>query len=526
MINHAFLHTSIHVHSTTHDHTSPRTPSTTPNYNTPLNTEEVIDIRSPASPEATPPYTPRIVFPHDSPQEISPPRSPSTHSYSPHAPEPTIMYPPRSTSSHDATLPHWSATNAKRARYHSICPACHIEIPVGAAISYQFQYRRFVHAHCASGPREHPSYSPPRNPNPPQAQPFDHDPLAPGSPLDALSPDYRAEAVRWVQYHASHVRIPGIHKDFDLDGLERYLAHRSTTNKNLTVILCKLKKMGEICGFVLCTSKYQQPSLQYQKITSIKKKLKKTRRLAGHDATVNEALATGNFAVSMLLSAFDVRSAKRFGEIHPTHREFILIFVMQHAGCARFGIFRNTDVLRSHILLAAHERARIMRSKWRKTNKSNRPFSIKFQYKPRSKHPSRYAIPGARGPTYVTAAKIIDWYLQVTGLKDAAGHKLLFPNLANLTDRRRTYARWLKTVFKTLLPPSCNLHLRIRPHSGRAGWATDRARQGTSSHTILLEGRWSDPKAMAKYIRTSLRDLLTSAYHRPIPDSMKRTPFH
>ena len=328
-----------------------------------------------------------------------------------------------------------------------------------------------------------------------------------------------------MQYHADLTLIPGIHIKFEMQGLERYLAHRSATNKNLSIILCKLKKMGEICGFVLCTSKYQQPSLQYQRINTMKAKLQKARRLAGHDSVVNEALATGNFAVSMLLSAFDIRSARRFGKIHPCHREFITIYIMTHAGCARFGIFRYTDILRQDLMFSAHEDAHVLSSTWRKTNKSNKRYTIKFQRKPRSNHPSRYALPGARGPTYVTAGKVLDWYLETSGLKHAPGHSLLFPNLANLANRRKTYSRWLRTVFKTLLPPTCNLHLRIRPHSGRAGWATDRARQDANTHTILLEGRWNDPQAMAKYIRTCLRDLLTSSRHRPIPDSMKCKPF-
>ena len=55
-------------------------------------------------------------------------------------------------------LPHWSSTNTKRARFHTVCPcpACHLEVKVGDRISYQFQYRRFVHEYCASNHRASP----------------------------------------------------------------------------------------------------------------------------------------------------------------------------------------------------------------------------------------------------------------------------------------------------------------------------------------------------------------------------------
>ena len=86
--------------------------------------------------------------------------------------------------------------------------------------------------------------------------------VAPGSPLDSLSPSYRQEAVRWVQFHAECSVIPGIHVPFTSGGLKHYLEFRARSSKCISQILCKLKKMGQVCGFVLCTSKYQQPYLQ------------------------------------------------------------------------------------------------------------------------------------------------------------------------------------------------------------------------------------------------------------------------
>ena len=86
-----------------------------------------------------------------------------------------------------------------------------------------------------------------------------------------------------MQFHANCAVIPGIHVDFTDNGLKRYLDYRSRTSKCIAQILSKIKKMGQVCGFVLCTSKYQQPSLQYQVIQDHKRHLLKSRRDAGLD---------------------------------------------------------------------------------------------------------------------------------------------------------------------------------------------------------------------------------------------------
>ena len=395
---------------------------------------------------------------------------------------------------------------------------------MGDRISYQFQYRRFVHEACAEDQISSAAYSPHPHPHPPQEFTPIQDPLAPGSVVDSLSADYRAEAVRWVQYHQDHSLVPGVHTPFSTAGLERYLAHRSATNKDLAGILCKLKKLGSRCGFVLCTSRYQQPSLQYQRLQDTKAELGKIRRLEGRDGETNEALATGNFSLTLLLSGFDTRSLRRFDILHPLHKECVTIHVMLHGGCLRFGIFRYTDILREDLSFASQDNAHVLRSSWRKKGKSNRPYFIKFFCKPPSGNPSRYALPGVRGPTYVTAGKIITWYLQSTNLMNAPGRSLLFPYLSSVSDRRATFALWLRTVYNIILPASTDIARRIRPHSSRAGWATDRARQNISTHIIKLEGRWRDPQAMTKYVRTSVRDLSTSARHRLVPHEMRTNP--
>ena len=241
--------------------------------------------------------------------------------------------------------------------------------------------------------------------------------------------NYRAEAVRWVQFHGDCDLIPGIHTRFSTAGLERYLSHRSATNKDLSGLLCKLKKMGEKCGFILCTSRYQQPSLQYQRLQSCKAELSKARRLDGRDREVNEAVAAGNFAVTLFLSGFDTRSLRRVHLLHPMHKEFLAIHVMSHGACLRFGIFRYTDILREDLGFASQDNAHVLTTTWRKTHKSNRPYSIRIPCKPEPGNPSRYALPGIRGSTYVTAGKIITWYLQSTNLMNAPGKAKLFPLL-------------------------------------------------------------------------------------------------
>lgn len=430
----------------------------------------------------------------------------------PHSPDPP--------SSPEHNLPHWSNTNAKRARYRSTCLACGRRIPVGSSITYQFQHRRFVHAQCADAPVFMP-HKPIQHPNPPQEFVPTDDPLAPGSPLNKLSNDYRQEAVRWVQFHSNLELIPGIHTSFDTRGVEKYLRHRSATNKNIAGIESKIKKMGEVCNWVLCNTKYQQPSIQYQQLRSAKMDTRKMRRQDGIIDEPNQALATGNFAVTLLLSAFDIRSAQRLLRLDPTHREFLTIHVMQHGGCMRFGIFKDLILTRGDLLFAAQDNCHALKTTWRKTRKSNRAYHIRFPCKPDKGSPAQYKLPGARGPTYVSVGKIITWYLQVTGLMNAPNDAPLFPELSKMADRRGSYAAWLRFVYGEALPRGSPLPARIRPHSGRAGWATDRSRQCIPRHTVMAEGRWSDPRAMCLYIRTNVRDLSTSARHRMISEIVK-----
>lgn len=183
-----------------------------------------------------------------------------------------------------------------------------------------------------------------------------------------------------------------------------------------------------------------------------------------------------------------------------------------------------TNLVRGDLSFASRDNAYVLTTTWRKTSKSNRPYNIRILCKPESGNPSRYALPGARGPTYVTAGKVVSWYLQSTGLMNAPGNTPLFPYLSSCADRRGKYAHWLRTMYGMILPLGSAIPHRIRPHSPRAGWASDRARQNINPHTIKLEGRWKDPQAMTKYIRTSVRDLSLSSRFRQVPNSVRVSP--
>lgn len=224
----------------------------------------------------------------------------------------------------------WSETNMKMARYASYCQACNRPIRIGEPILYHFSLRRFVHSECRA------IRVPARNkftPTTPARVPVPRDILGPDSPLDQLSTAYRQEAVRWVQFHADCEAIPGIHVPFNTRGVESYLSHRAQTTKCLPFIKCALKKMGMVCNYSLHTSKYQQPSIQYQQIQDHCNELRKTRRGAGLDGVINEAMAYGSFSLSRVYASFDIRSYRRFRRCHRVHRMYMCISAKLHSGC-------------------------------------------------------------------------------------------------------------------------------------------------------------------------------------------------
>ena len=273
-----------------------------------------------------------------------------------------------------------------------------------------------MHEACVTGPHTSTHYAPPPPLKPLHQQPPTLSPQDLQSTKCPLNTEQKQSAVRWVQYHQDYARIPGIHEGFSDRTLINYLRYRSETCRNLTVILSKLKKMGEVCGHVLCTSKYQQPSIQYQRLHSVKLKINKEHRENGRNAETNEALATGNLRCTLVLSGFDIRSARRFRPFHGLVREFIAIHIMLHGGCIRFGLFRFTDILREHLEFSTIDNCHVLRSTWRKTHKSNRAYSIKFQCKPPTGNPAQYIRYPRRKRPHLHVGRS-DHHLVPTGVK-------------------------------------------------------------------------------------------------------------
>ena len=135
--------------------------------------------------------------------------------------------------------------------------------------------------------------------------------------------------MRWIQFHSDTQHIPGIHQPFDTDDLCEYLRYRSRTTKDFSTILSKLKKMGECCNQILHNNIHQQPSLQYQKLISQIRALKKELRLSGiDDQPTNATVALGNFTISLLLAALSCRSFDNFQSLAQVHRECLTILIM------------------------------------------------------------------------------------------------------------------------------------------------------------------------------------------------------
>ena len=418
---------------------------------------------------------------------------------------------------------HWSETNVKQARFDSFCQKCRLSVNLGEPILFHFKLRRFVHAWCAPTPTATSHPLAPNGPTDTPAQAEETHPhlLAANSPLNKLSKSYRREAVRWVQFHAACAIIPGIHAPFTDASLKAFLGHRSKTTKALAHITSALKMMGTVCGHILHSSRYQQPSLQYQRQRFEKAALHKMRRENGLDKAVKQALACGSFGLSILFGAFDLRSQKRMALLHPFHQMGCAIASGLHAGCGRFGLYDNTDPTREDLVFAAQDSAHHLMATWRKTKKSNRPYALRFPCKPPRNDPARYVIPGPRGPTYITAGQIWTWYLANMGLTNAPGSTPLFPLLQECTDRRAAYCFWLRTMFTMALPVGSTIPARLSPHSMRAGWVSDQARRQVPLHTIKAQGRWESIAALQKYIHTSMRDISTSQRFRPIPTDAK-----
>ena len=181
--------------------------------------------------------------------------------------------------------------------------------------------------------------------------------------------------------------------------------------------------------------------MQYQEIQYHTEQLLKARRLAGFDQIVNEALGYNNFALSRIYAAFDIRSYRRFRRCHRVHRMYMCICSKMYVGAIRFGLFGETDIMKEDMIFRSLDDVYLLSTIWRKTRKSNRPYTIRFPKRPPPNHPARFVLPGRNGPTYVTAGDIIEWCMRSEA--ELGDDGCMYPLLMDITDRRTHFMTWL-----------------------------------------------------------------------------------
>ena len=154
---------------------------------------------------------------------------------------------------------------------------------------------------------------------------------------------------------------------------------------------------------------------------------------------------------------------------------------------------------------------------------SSQTKTVRFPCEVDPPNPTNYHIPyhpPHSGVQEISAGAVVTWYMRSLG-HDYPSSSPLFPMLETFNDKRTEYQQWLQSIFSQALPAGSPIPQLIRPHSPRAGWATDRSCQETPTHTLLAEGDWSSVRAMSTYIRTNVRDLSSSADFRVIATSTR-----
>ena len=144
-----------------------------------------------------------------------------------------------------------------------------------------------------------------------------------------------------------------------------------------------------------------------------------------------------------------------------------------------------------------------MFAKWRKTGKSNKEYAIAFPIDP-LKESQRYSV-YVNGEIIITLSTglLIRWYIRSVHGNRTRPDGPFFPHMSR-PNRRTVYTTWFKTMFTLVLPMGSPLPALIKPHSPRAGWATDRAHDNTTIMAIMAEGRWKSRKTVCDY--TSARE--------------------
>ena len=171
----------------------------------------------------------------------------------------------------------------------------------------------------------------------------------------------------------------------------------------------------------------------------------------------------------------------------------------------RFGVFRYLRITRDQLSFVHHDRSWALKHTWAKYLTSSRTTTVRFPCEPISSSPANYHVPNypRGGVQEISAGRVVLWYVRSMG-PDYPSDNDLFPLLESFTDKRMEYQRWLQDTLSAALPHGSAIPTLIRPHSPRAGWVTDRARQETPTHTLMAEGNWGSVRAMSTYIRTNV----------------------
>ena len=323
---------------------------------------------------------------------------------------------------------------------------------------------------------------------------------------------YVREASRWIKFFSQHPSIPGVQSDFNEETVEDYLFFRARTCKSMRVILTRLKWMGMIYGHILPTDARQQPSLLYQQINDIVRRVKVWLR-SDRDTRPQRALGLGNTAVTVIFSYFCCFSESAFNRLRWTDAAFLTQTIMGHTGCMRYGHFGSGNLPRTALTRAPLADAWKLDSTWDKYPGSRH--SIMFYDTPPAR-PAIYrlVVPPHSPPRSVTASEVISWFVRRRD-RLFPHSRSLFPQLPS--DLHRHFGVWLKTTILGAFPGFPLISL-VRPHGLRAGWVCDRRREGIPDQTTMREGRWRSLDAMATYDRQYFASVCPSGrlrYHTP-----------
>ena len=141
-------------------------------------------------------------------------------------------------------------------------------------------------------------------------------------------------------------RVPGMRCPWNLPLLWKFMQHRARRCKPTTVVseLSALAHMGSMYNHLLATSKYDADSLMYRKIVKMRRQIRIDYALSHNELAAtygpDHCCPLGKGDVSLILSAFGVRSFSAFKRLARYNRHHVAASVLQHCQGLRFGHFR------------------------------------------------------------------------------------------------------------------------------------------------------------------------------------------